>query len=64
MEGHFDDIFNLYLTGEGQRITEPSWTERADFFEKDTISVGKDRDVQDLFDGETTNGANDFPSES
>lgn len=64
MEGHFDDIFNLYLTGEGQRITEPSWNERVQFFEKNIISVGGDRDVQDLFDGETTNEANDFSSES
>ena len=64
MEGHFDDIFNLYLTGEGQCITEPSWAERADCFEKKTISVGEDRDVQDLFDGETTNETNEFSSES
>lgn len=64
MEGHFDDIFNLYLTGAGKRITEPSGTERADFFEKNIISVCEDRDVQDLFDGEPTNEANDFSSES
>ena len=64
MEGHFDDMLKLCLTGEGQRITGPPWTERADLFEKDIISVGEDRDVQDLFDGETTNEANDFSSES
>ena len=64
MEGNFDDIFNLYLTGEGQRMTEPPWNERADLLKKNNISVGEDRDVQDLFDGETSNEANDFSSES
>lgn len=57
-------MFNLYLASEGQRITELPWTERADLFEENIISVGEDRDVQDLFDGETTNEANGFSSES
>ena len=64
MEGNFDDMFNLYLTGEEQRITELAWTERADLLEKNIISVGEDRDVQDLFDGEETNVASDSSSES
>lgn len=57
-------MFNLYLTGEEQRITELAWTERADLLEKNIISVGEDRDVQDLFDGEATNAASDSSSES
>ncbi|KAL9974268.1 hypothetical protein ACROYT_G011285 [Oculina patagonica] len=70
MEGNFDDVFDLYLTGEGQRILEPPWTERASLFERNnycnTGAIGEDRDIQDLFDGETTNNlkANDSSSES
>ena len=65
MEGNFNDVFDLYLTSEGQRILEPPWTERASLFAgNNTATVGEDRDIQDLFDGETSNTTNDFSSES
>ncbi|KAJ7374829.1 hypothetical protein OS493_005181 [Desmophyllum pertusum] len=64
MDGDFDEMLDLYFTGEAQGISDSPWNKEAILFETNDISVGEDRDIQDLFDGETSHDANDSSSES
>ena len=65
MEGDFEAMLDLYLTDDKQHILDSPWTEKdIILFEENNISAGEDRDVQDLFDGETRNETNYSSPES
>lgn len=66
MEGNFENVFDSYLFGEKQKSLVSPWTERVSLFEanNDTVTLGEDRDIQDLFNGEALDNAKGSSSES
>lgn len=64
MEGDLEALFDLYPTDAMKHIFENPWTEEGLLLEENNISSDTDRDIQDLFDGETRNEVNYLSSES
>lgn len=64
MEEDFDALFGVYSTDAMKHVFENLWTEESLPFEENNSTSNTDRDIQDLFDGETRNEENYSSSES
>ena len=64
MEEDFDALFGVYSTDAMKHVFENLWTEESLLFEENNSTSNTDRDIQDLFDGETRNEENYSSSES
>ena len=58
MEEDFDALFGVYSTDAMKHVFENLWTEESLLFEENNSTSNTDRDIQDLFDGETRNEEN------